>query len=115
MSTISKLRAQLAGATARPWRVDPNDVSIHSGDMKVADIRGWGWLQKKPNGAAEMDANAELIASAVNALPKLLAVAEAAGEELAAIEEQFPERGISRREITARRRLARALAALEAP
>ena len=60
-----------ASHTPGPWIVQKEDVSIYAGSIRVADVRGWGGLQYKPDGAEEMDANARLIAAAPDLLGAL--------------------------------------------
>ncbi len=78
--------------TPTPWRMDPtlHDIyadNVPKGPMKVADIRGWGYLTGKGHGAlglsydegvAVQAANAAFIVKAVNnhkPMDKLLAEA----------------------------------------
>lgn len=71
---ISKLRDLLAAATPGPWKPDYGTVTSAVGDIIGADISyGTPMLELDP-------ANAALICAAVNALPELLAIAEAAGD-----------------------------------
>jgi hypothetical protein len=72
------LKGLLAKATKRPWKLDKCDVSVYHEDLRVADIRGWGKLQYRQNGAEEMDANGAIITTAINLLPFLINVAEKA-------------------------------------
>ena len=46
-------------------------VTTADGGQLVADIRGWGWLQKLPDGEAIHDANAHLIAPPPSPLAEL--------------------------------------------
>lgn len=46
-------------------------VTIADGGQLLADIRGWGWLQKLPDGEAIQDANGRLIAAAPDLLAEL--------------------------------------------
>lgn len=46
-------------------------VTTADGGQLVADIRGWGWLQKLPDGEAIQDANGYLIAAAPSLLAEL--------------------------------------------
>lgn len=58
--------------TEQPWAYVPEgQMIVMGGDITrmIADVRGWGWLQKLPNGAEIQDANGRLIAAA----PELLA------------------------------------------
>ena len=65
---------QFDGHTPGPWQCILNnplahgDVVTFEGEV-VARIRGWGWLQKLPDGAAQQDANGRLVAAS----PDLLA------------------------------------------
>lgn len=60
--------------TAAPWAYCQKwqKVTTADGGQLIADIRGWGWLQKLPDGEAIQDANGRLIAAA----PELLAALE---------------------------------------
>lgn len=69
MSCIEELRDLLAAATARPWAVVDFDGITIVGEGLLAEVRGH-----------RVDADARLITAAVNALPLLLAVVEAARE-----------------------------------
>jgi hypothetical protein len=58
--------------TPGPWVYSQEDQQVHlPGDPSklIADVRGWGWLQKLPEGAAIQNANGKIIAAA----PDLLA------------------------------------------
>jgi hypothetical protein len=69
--------------TPTPWRIDSHFNSIYAdnvpkGPMRVADIRGWGYLTGKGDGALGLDydaafeiqkANAAFIVKSVNAMP----------------------------------------------
>lgn len=60
--------------TKGPWHIDPNSNTVYVApgfDKRIADVRGWGWLGDKPNGAEEQDANARLIAAAPDLLEAL--------------------------------------------
>ena len=57
-----------------------------SGPQPTFDVRGWGWLQKLPNGEDIQDARGELVAVVINALPALLEVAKAAAGYKASVE-----------------------------
>lgn len=50
------------------WVYDENGQTIWMGDpkdgKKIADVRGWGWLQYTPDAEAKQDANGRLIAEA---------------------------------------------------
>ena len=54
--------------TEQPWNYDENGQTIWMGDpkdgKKIADVRGWGWIQYTPNAEAKQDANGRLIAEA---------------------------------------------------
>jgi hypothetical protein len=73
--------------TPGPWEYYAEDQRvIIPGDYSklIADIRGWGWLQKLENGAEVQDANGRLIAAAPTqheALTKLVGVVEAIIED----------------------------------
>lgn len=89
MIDIDKLKALLADATPRPWTYDDYGQLIYTLkpgttciDIRIADIRGWGELRAgkglSTNQAADMqDATGRLIVETINALPKLIAEAEA--------------------------------------
>lgn len=67
--------------TPGPWEYEPEGQYVHLPDNHariIADIRGWGWLQKLPNGAEIQDANGRLIASA----PELKAKVESQSKEI---------------------------------
>lgn len=51
-------------------------VTTADGGQLVADIRGWGWLQKLPDGEAIQDANGRLIAAAPDLLAALESIVE---------------------------------------
>lgn len=94
--TLDDLRALDAAATPGPWEVDetwPDDVVIYTAEDKrwVVNVGNWS-RQSAPDthpadsdylrNAFEADANdAALIAAARNALPALLAIAEALPED----------------------------------
>lgn len=65
---------QFDGHTPGPWQcilsnpLAHGDVVTFEGEV-VARIRGWGWLQKLPDGAVQQDANGRLVAAS----PDLLA------------------------------------------
>ena len=84
---IARLRAIEQAATKAPWTMDAEDLSVRAVDrqMRVADIRGWGFLtgtgargMDEATAAREQDGNGLLIAALRNAVPALLDVAEAA-------------------------------------
>lgn len=53
--------------TPGPWWADVEHGHIFAGegqDRRIADVRGWGWLQHQPNPEQTQDANARLIAAA---------------------------------------------------
>ena len=58
--------------TPGPWSYENEEQSVYVGDQIegqwIAQVRGWGWLQKLKNGEAVQDANGRLIAAA----PELL-------------------------------------------
>lgn len=60
--------------TPAPWMYDDKNTRItaEDGQLIVAEIRGWGRLQYRENGAQTQDANGLLIAAA----PDLLAALE---------------------------------------
>ncbi len=62
--------------TPGPWSpLDPKWSSLiiaGDADHPVAEVRGWGWLQKKGHtGAAEQDANLHLLAASPDMLAAL--------------------------------------------
>jgi hypothetical protein len=75
MSQLDHLRQLLAAATPGPWEHWPGHGE--SPDVVKSDTGMWATIGYAPNTAA-------LIAAAVNALPALLRVAEAASEVLKA-------------------------------
>lgn len=81
--TRSELEQALEAATPRPWvfNFEEGDdyTTIRAGEFEVADT----WF------CPEMPANARLIVEAVNNLPKLLKVAEAAEEVVIAEDAGF--------------------------
>ena len=86
MTLLERLRELEAAATPGPWEYEHIGQSVYKTPIgngeKICDIRGWGWLLHKHETdearEAEQDANAEFITLSRNALPLLLAVAEAA-------------------------------------
>jgi len=75
MVDVKKLRELLAKATPGPWQA-VNDSQHHravvrAGMAPIAEM----WMVGQPE--AERHATAALIAEAINALPELLAIAEA--------------------------------------
>lgn len=62
------MKKTIKPTTEQPWSYDPEGQYIWMGlpdDGKmIADVRGWGWLQYKTDGAKRQDANGELIAEA---------------------------------------------------
>jgi len=53
--------------TPGPWIYTREDQQVHlpnDHSKLIADIRGWGWIQKLPNAEEIQDANGELIAEA---------------------------------------------------
>lgn len=75
-TTVARLRALMAKATPGPW--------YHSGRyadqsyLHPVDRKSYGCLAAFHAGAEKDEANAQLAAEAMSALPTLLAVAEAA-------------------------------------
>lgn len=62
--------------TPGPWHYTQQDQQVHlPGDhsKSIADIRGWGWIQKLPNPEEIQDANGKLIAAAPELLEALIA------------------------------------------
>ena len=59
--------------TPAPWIYDQKRTRVVAEDREllVADIRGWGNLQKRSDGAEIMDANGYLIAAAPDLLAEL--------------------------------------------
>lgn len=60
--------------TPAPWEYHKEDQRVHvNGDYSkmIADIRGWGWLQKLPDGDKIQDANGRLIAASPDMLEAL--------------------------------------------
>lgn len=108
MTTIAKLRELLERATPGPWEsLTPpqHEATSRHGAAVRKGIDGIADVVRVDHLGSSTEANAALIAAAVNALPRLLAVAEAA-------EEMFKER--YREEWDVQPLLA-ALAALEEP
>lgn len=70
-AAIERLRALLAAATPGPWRADSDGrvLAVASADDDFLVATCW---------TSRYDLDAELIASAVNALPALLEIAKAA-------------------------------------
>ena len=77
--------AQFDGHTPGPWQCILNnpiahgDVVTSEGDV-VTRIRGWGWLQKLPDGAAQQDANGRLVAAAPDLLAEVRRLTAEAAE-----------------------------------
>ena len=94
MTTIERLRALLAGATPGPWRARkwPSPRMVEVLATTKPPIVPWSGFDDSDRTLKEHDANAVLIAAAVNALPALLDVAEAA-RALAAVHEALHRRG----------------------
>ena len=67
MSGLAELRARLANATPRPWAYDEQTMDLYGGGEEEPCI-----------GCAITNAAGALIVAAVNALPGLLAVYDAA-------------------------------------
>jgi hypothetical protein len=84
MSEIERLRALLAEATPGPWRARkwdaPRMVEVHAATKPP--VVPWSGFDDSSRTKTEHDANATLIAAAVNALPALLDVAEAAAKSV---------------------------------
>lgn len=57
--------------TPGPWYADERGRIRCAGGGEIADIRGWGWMQYKPNGEEMQDANMRLIAAAPELLDAL--------------------------------------------
>ena len=109
MSDVEKLRAMLANATPVPWRVreddDPNGpIETYITGRTVSGLRVCS--------PSEPD-DAELIAAAINALPRLLDVVEAAERLRAANDGGILEYMTSARPDIAYRDLLRAIDALK--
>ena len=68
--------------TPAPWIYDQKRTRVVAEDREllVADIRGWGNLQKRSDGAEIMDANGYLIAAAPELLAALQAMVTKYGE-----------------------------------
>lgn len=65
--------------TPGPWWADVEHGHIFAGegqDRRIADVRGWGWLQHQPNPEQTQDANARLIAAAPDMAAALLYLRE---------------------------------------
>ena len=81
MSEIERLRGLLAEGTPGPWRArkwaSPRMVEVIAATKPP--IVPWSGFDDSGRTKTEHDANAALVAAAVNALPALLDVAEAAG------------------------------------
>lgn len=78
---LPKLRELLRAGTARPWQVDEVQATL-------VHASPWGTIQHCANVTYRPDAG--LIAAAVNALPNLLAIAQAA---IDVCEAHHPSRG----------------------
>jgi len=83
---IAEIRALCELATPAPWEYYGYGVLILAGNMRIADIRGWGHLTGKGTGGlglsddeaiAVQTANGELIAKARELMPRLLGALEA--------------------------------------
>ena len=94
MSDIERFRALLAEATPGPWRARkwPSPRMVEVLATTKPPIVPWSGFDDSDRTLKEHDANAVLIAAAVNALPALLDVAEAA-RALAAVHEALHRRG----------------------
>ena len=69
--------------TPGPWSEDSIGGVVHAGEMRVCDVRGWGWLtgqgglKLSPQEAEQIqDANAHLIAAAPDLYAALLRIQE---------------------------------------
>jgi hypothetical protein len=72
--TFADLQLAAERATPGEWKYDMGSVTnrtqlkggcmMQPGTFKVADIRGWGFLQYRPDGEQLMEANGEFIALA---------------------------------------------------
>lgn len=59
------------GHTPGPYYVE--HLRIYASDTRdVADVRGWGWLRYRNDGASQMDANARLFAAAPDLLAEVI-------------------------------------------
>lgn len=67
--------------TPGPWSYENESQTVYVGDQIegrwIAQVRGWGWLQKLKNGEEVQDANGRLIAAAPELLDALRVVAAA--------------------------------------
>lgn len=76
---------QFDGHTPGPWQCILNnplahgDVVTFEGEV-VARIRGWGWLQKLPDGAVQQDANGRLVAASPDLLAEVRRLTAEAAE-----------------------------------
>jgi len=79
MTTIERLRALLAEATPGPWRARkwPSPRMVEVLATTKPPIVPWSGFDDSDRTLKEHDANAVLIAAAVNGLPALLDAAEA--------------------------------------
>jgi hypothetical protein len=83
MTPIEHLRELMSKARFAPLKSNayfPTEIFEESpfGSSLAIQIRGWGMLQKQEDGAETQDARGKLVAHALNNLPALLAVVEAA-------------------------------------
>ena len=66
--TKAKPLSPIKPTTDQAWVYDEKGQTIWLGDPsagnKIADVRGWGWLQYLPNGDRLQDMNGELMAEA---------------------------------------------------
>jgi len=89
LNMITRLRELLAEATPTPWRLyESCDATAHKifgtewlwgSGHRICEIHHYGWRKEIAAEVKAMQtANAHLLVAAINALPALLAVAEAA-------------------------------------
>lgn len=80
---IENIRQLLSRAKFGPLKCDnyfPAEIyeDTPTGLAKAIEVRGWGWLQKREDGEQMQDARGRLVQAALDALPRLLAIVEAA-------------------------------------